>query len=61
LHMELLRDIAQLNVLFTLSYWEDVAALERSRQSELFRTTWAKTKVLFADRAQAWTVELVEG
>lgn len=60
LHLELLRDVAQQNVLFTLSHWEDEAALERYRQSELFQTTWAKTKLLFADRAQAWTVEQVE-
>jgi quinol monooxygenase YgiN len=59
LHLELLRDIAQQNVLFTLSHWEDEAALERYRQSELFQTTWARTKVLFADKPQAWTVEQV--
>jgi len=59
LYLELLRDIAQPNVLFTLSFWEDEAALERYRQSELFQTTWAKTKVLFAEKAAAWTVEEV--
>lgn len=59
LYLELLRDIAQPHVLFTLSFWEDEAALERYRQSELFRTTWAKTKALFAEKAAAWTVEEV--
>jgi quinol monooxygenase YgiN len=57
LHLELLRDVAQQNVLFTLSYWEDEAALERYRQSELFQATWARTKVLFADKPAAWTLE----
>ncbi|HRI58627.1 MAG TPA: antibiotic biosynthesis monooxygenase, partial [Saprospiraceae bacterium] len=47
-HMELLRNLQQPNILFTLSYWDDEAALEAYRQSELFQTTWAKTKVLFA-------------
>ncbi len=61
LHLELLRDVAQQNVLFTLSFWENEEALERYRQSELFKTTWAKTKVLFADRPKAWTVEEVRG
>ena len=57
LHLELLRDVAQQNVLFTLSFWENEEALERYRQSELFKTTWAKTKVLFEDKPAAWTVE----
>jgi hypothetical protein len=26
----------------------------------LFRTTWVKTKALFADKAQAWSMEEVE-
>lgn len=58
-HMELLRNLQQPNILFTLSYWDDEAALEAYRQSELFQTTWAKTKVLFAGKAEAWTVEMM--
>jgi heme-degrading monooxygenase HmoA len=57
LHLELLRDVAQQNVMFTLSFWENEQALENYRQSELFKTTWARTKALFADKAVAWTVE----
>ncbi len=59
LHLELLRDLAQPNVLFTLSLWDDESALERYRQSELFKATWAKTKALFAEKPDAWTVEVV--
>ncbi len=59
LHLELLRDVAQPNVLFTLSFWENEQALENYRQSALFQTTWAKTKALFADKPAAWTVEVV--
>lgn len=59
LHLELLRDIAQPNVLFTLSFWEDEAALEHYRQSDLFQKTWARTKLLFADKPAAWTTEVV--
>jgi quinol monooxygenase YgiN len=59
-HLELLRDLAQPNVLFTLSIWESEAALERYRQSDLFQATWAKTKALFADKPAAWSVEVVE-
>lgn len=60
-HMELLRNINQSNVLFTLSYWDDEAALEAYRQSELFQTTWEKTKALFAEKAEAWSAKVVDG
>ncbi len=59
-HMELLRQKNKPNVLFTLSFWDDETALEAYRQSELFKTTWAKTKVLFAEKAEAWTVEVID-
>jgi heme-degrading monooxygenase HmoA len=44
LHLELLNDIAQPHIFFTLSFWENEAALEGYRQSDLFKTTWAKRK-----------------
>ena len=59
-HMELLRHKTKRNILFTLSYWEDEAALEAYRASELFADTWAKTKALFAEKAEAWTVEVID-
>ena len=55
-HVELLRCTQPDNVFFTYSFWEDEAALEYYRQSELFRSTWARTKALFADKPQAWSV-----
>ncbi len=58
-HMELLRNLQQPNVLFTLSIWENEAALETYRQSDLFQNTWAKTKALFAEKAEAWSVEVI--
>ncbi len=60
-HMELLRSTDRSDVLFTFSLWDDAAALEAYRQSELFRTTWAKTKALFAEKAEAWSMEVVDG
>ena len=59
-HMELLRSTRTPNVLFTLSYWDSEAALENYRQSELFKNTWAKTKVLFAEKAEAWSVQVLD-
>ncbi len=54
--LQLLRSTDQPNVLFTLSDWENEAALNLYRESELFRQTWAKTKALFLERAEAWSV-----
>lgn len=60
LYMELVRSVATPNVLFTLSAWEDEGALDTYRQSELFQLTWAKTKALFAEKAEAWSVEVID-
>jgi heme-degrading monooxygenase HmoA len=57
LHLELLQDRNRPNILFTLSFWENEADLEHYRHSDLFKTTWAKTKILFADKPEAWTTE----
>ncbi len=59
-HMELLQSTDDPTTLFTLSIWDDEAALERYRQSELFQRTWARTKALFAQRAEAWTAHIVD-
>lgn len=60
LRMELVQHVSQQNVLFTLSSWENEAALESYRQSELFKTTWQKTKALFAEKAEAWSVRVID-
>jgi heme-degrading monooxygenase HmoA len=59
-HMELLRHLTRPNVLFTLSYWDSADDLERYRQSELFKRTWASTKALFEHPAEAWSVEVID-
>jgi quinol monooxygenase YgiN len=58
--LELLRDLDLPNVFMTYSYWDDVAALNQYRGSELFKSTWAKTKVLFADKPLAYSVERLQ-
>ena len=55
-HLELLRDTEHAHVFFTFSVWDDAAALEAYRRSELFRRVWAATKPLFAARPLAWSV-----
>lgn len=59
-HLELWQDQQDERVFFTFSFWRDAGDLEHYRNSELFATTWAKTKVLFSDRPQAWSVDQVE-
>jgi (4S)-4-hydroxy-5-phosphonooxypentane-2,3-dione isomerase len=46
-------------VFFTLSVWDSEASLNTYRHSDFFRTTWAKTKVLFSDKPAAWTTKMV--
>ncbi len=47
------------NVYYTKSKWISPEALEKYRQSDLFKSTWARTKVLFNDSAQAHSLVLV--
>lgn len=59
-YLELLQDKQQPHIFFTYSHWESQVALEKYRQSELFQTTWAKTKVLFAAKPEAWSLQSVK-
>jgi len=55
-HLQLWRDENDPNIFFTYSHWLDSEALNNYRNSDLFKDTWAKTKILFRARAQAWSV-----
>ncbi|HVI43877.1 MAG TPA: antibiotic biosynthesis monooxygenase family protein [Chitinophaga sp.] len=57
LHLELWEHEASGNIFFTFSKWESEAALDTYRHSDLFRETWAATKVLFCAKPAAWTVK----
>ncbi|WP_143959917.1 putative quinol monooxygenase [Litoribacter populi] len=52
-HLELWQDYHQKNIFTTFSHWEDEEALNNYRDSELFRSTWKKTKVLFQEKPVA--------
>jgi quinol monooxygenase YgiN len=58
--MELLKNIDAPNVLFTHSTWRSTQDLEKYRLSELFQKTWARTKIHFAAKAEAWSLESVD-
>ncbi|MBL0103790.1 MAG: antibiotic biosynthesis monooxygenase [Bacteroidetes bacterium] len=55
--VELLQDRANNAVFMTFSTWDNEEALEKYRQSSLFKDTWQKTKVLFAAPAEAWSLD----
>ncbi len=56
-HIELLTDIHQPNVFFTYSHWESEEYLNMYRDSEVFKNIWPRTKILFADKAEAWSLQ----
>ena len=57
LHLELWQAKADPQVFFTFSIWQSEADLENYRRSSTFGDIWKKTKSLFADKAEAWTVQ----
>lgn len=57
--VELLQDVRDPCVLFTYSVWDHEEALNAYRQTDLFVTTWKKTRSLFSEKAEAWTVQMI--
>lgn len=55
-HLELWQDANDKNIFFTYSHWESEHYLNQYRFSEFFKDTWGKTKALFANKPQAWSV-----
>ena len=56
-YLELVRDRKDPRTFFTVSVWEDEATLGAYRKSDLFKRTWAATKVLFDDAPEAWSTD----
>lgn len=55
-HVELLHDLDVPNVRVTYSLWDSPDALENYRQSDFFRATWTKTKMLFSEKPVAFSL-----
>lgn len=53
--VEMLQSLSPENVCFTYSMWESEEALNTYRNSELFKHTWARTKILFDAKPEAWS------
>lgn len=60
LHLELWQDANDEAVFCTYSHWTSEAHLDRYRFSEFFKGTWACTRALFAEKAEAWSVVVVD-
>jgi heme oxygenase (mycobilin-producing) len=54
--VDLLPCVDKPNLFFTYSIWESEEHLEKYRNSELFKQTWAQTKVLFCSKPEAWSL-----
>ena len=56
MNLELLQDLDDSSHIFTYSYWKNEESLLAYRNSELFITTWSKTKILFDKKPNAWSL-----
>ena len=54
--VELMRNPDHFDQYFTFSKWTDEESLNQYRNSEFFITTWRKTKLLFAEKAIAFSM-----
>ncbi|MBM3398976.1 MAG: antibiotic biosynthesis monooxygenase [Bacteroidetes bacterium] len=57
--LQLLQGKENKTIFFTYSIWENDTALQTYLNSPLFEKTWAKTKVLFCGKPEAWSTDLL--
>lgn len=60
-HLELLHDLDDPRIFFTYSHWDGPENLEAYRVSAVFASVWPVVKGLFAEPAEAWSVEREQG
>jgi len=60
LNVELLQDHSSPSIFFTYSNWKSEKHLNNYRDSIVFKTVWASTKVLFNEKPEAWTLNVLE-
>ena len=58
-HLELVQDIHDPSIIFTISMWKDERNLNEYRSSMLFTHTWSITKTYFDDRPEAWSTKQI--
>jgi heme-degrading monooxygenase HmoA len=55
-HVDLLKDLNNECVFFTLSFWNTEDDLNAYRESYIFKNTWSKVKPMFSENAEAWSL-----
>lgn len=58
--LELYQDKKNPSIFFTYSRWNSEEDLENYRCSEFFKEVWGKTKQLFSQKPEAWSVDPIE-
>ena len=56
IRLELMKDVSNECIFFTISYWQSEVKLNSYRDSYLFKNTWSKVKPLFSEKAMAWSL-----
>ncbi|SMG19438.1 putative quinol monooxygenase [Arenibacter troitsensis] len=54
--LELWQSEEEKNIFFTYSHWNSATDLENYKNSEFFKNVWQKTKQLFEDKPEAWSL-----
>ncbi|PKQ62023.1 hypothetical protein BZG02_13875 [Labilibaculum filiforme] len=55
-HLEVLQDVNNPSVFFTVSHWQSENALNQYRDSSFFQTNWKKVKLWFTAKPEAWSL-----
>lgn len=55
----LYQDISNPCIFFTYSFWNSEADLNAYRQSDFFDAVWRETKLMFAGKPEAWSVNQI--
>lgn len=59
LELTLLQDVSHPGRMTTYSLWESEEALETYRSSDLFKSTWQRTRVMFSGKPTAISYRIV--
>lgn len=55
-YVQVFYEINKPNLFFTYSCWDSEEHLNNYRRSEEFENIWKRTKLLFAEKAEAWSL-----
>ena len=58
--VELLVNINDPTIMFTFSIWDKESSLNAYRNSNIFSSVWPKTKALFSEQPEAWSLDCLE-